>query len=101
LQVAMSLFKDIERRDPAELLGDGKLPPFIQFQSQREFVRKVVVEETQMRKNLTKFVDEADEGGSSIVYRESVNQSGSPSTIVSDTYSWTPGTELARVPAEV
>jgi hypothetical protein len=37
LQVAMHLFKDIERRDPAEVLGDGKLPPFIQFESQREF----------------------------------------------------------------
>jgi hypothetical protein len=56
----------------------------------------VVAEETQMRKNLTQFVDEADEGGSSIIYRESVNQSGSPSSIISDTYSWASGTELAR-----
>jgi len=101
LQVAIGLFKDIERRDPAEVLGDGRLPAFIRFQSQREFVRKVVAEETQMRKNLTQFVDEADEGGSSIVYREAVNKDGSPSTIVSDTYSWTSGTELARTPAMV
>jgi hypothetical protein len=99
LQMAMGLFKDLERRDPAELLGDGKLPPFIRFESQREFVRKVVAEETQMRKKLTQFVEEADEGGSSIVYREAVNKDGSPSSIVSDTYSWTPGTELARAAA--
>src|SRR5215217_6726336 len=45
LQVAMRLFKDFERRDPAEVLGDGKLPPRIKFASQREFVRKVVATE--------------------------------------------------------
>ncbi len=96
LQVAITLFKEIERRDPAEILGDGKLPPFIQFESHREFLRETVAAESQMRKNLTQFVDEVDEGKSSLVYREAVNASGSPSTIVSSTYSWTPGTELSR-----
>jgi hypothetical protein len=96
LQVALTLFKDIERRDPAEILGDGKLPPFIQFRSQREFVREVVARETQLRKDGTQFVDEASEGRSSLAYRDAVNADGSPSDTVSTTYSWTPGTELAR-----
>jgi hypothetical protein len=96
LQVALALFKDIERRDPAEILGDGKLPPFIQFRSQREFVREVVARETQLRKDGTQFVDEASEGQSSLAYRDAVNADGSPSDTVSTTYSWTPGTELAR-----
>jgi hypothetical protein len=100
LQAAMQLFKDIERRDPAELLGDGKLPPFIQFESQREFVRRVVETETQMRKDGTKFVDEAQEGKSSLAYRQAVNAQGSPSEAVAATYSWTPGTELMRMVAE-
>jgi hypothetical protein len=95
-QVALKLFKDTERRDPEEVLGDGKLPDFIQFESQREFVRKTVEAETSLRKDGTDFVDEASEPESSLAYRKAVNADGSPSTTVSDTYSWMPGTELAR-----
>ncbi len=95
-QVALQLFKDVERRDPAEVLGDGKLPAFIQFQSQREFVRHVVETETQLRKRGTEFVDEAQEGRSSLDYRKAVNSEGSPSETVAATYSWMPGTELMR-----
>ena len=95
-QVALQLFKEIERRDPAEVLGDGALPPFIRYESQREFVRKVVETETQLRKRGTEFVDEGDEGRSSLAYREAVNAGGSPSENVSATYRWTPGTELMR-----
>jgi hypothetical protein len=100
LQLAMQLFKDVERRDPAEILGDGSLPPFITFKSQREFVRKVVEAEVQLRKDGTQFVDEAQEPKSSRDYREAVNAGGSPSESVSATYHWTPGTELMRMPAE-
>jgi hypothetical protein len=95
-QLALQLFKDIERRDPAEVLGDGTLPRFIEFRSQREFIRKVVESETQMRKKGTAFVDEADEGKSSHDYRQAVNAAGSPSETVSATYTWMPGTELMR-----
>ena len=98
LQAAIRLFEEVEGRDAAELLGDGKLPPFIQFSSQREFVRKVVQEETHLRKRGTEFVDEAQEGTSSLQYREAVNAGGSPSETVAATYSWTPGTELMREP---
>lgn len=96
LQLAMQLFKDLERRDPAEVLGDGKLPPFIRYESQREFVRQVLEAEVQLRKDGTRFVDEAQEGKSSLQYRAEINAAGSPSESVSATYHWTPGTELMR-----
>ncbi|HVY79548.1 MAG TPA: hypothetical protein VG994_01090, partial [Steroidobacteraceae bacterium] len=96
-QAALRLFKDTERRDPQELLGSGELPDFIQFSSQRAFVRQVIAEEVSLRKNGTDFVPEDREGRSSLEYREAVNAHGSPSTTVSNTYSWSPGTELVRV----
>lgn len=95
-QLVLQLFKDIERRDPAEVLGDGSLPAFINFQSQRDFVRRVVEEESGMRKDQTQFVSTELEGESSLVYREAVNAGGSPSKLASATYSWTAGTELVR-----
>lgn len=96
LQVAINLFKELERRDPAEVLGDGALPAFIQFQSQRDFVRKVVETETGMRKRDTAFVADDQEGETSLQYRAGVNEGGSPSRAASQTYSWTAGTELVR-----
>jgi hypothetical protein len=98
-QVALQLFKDTERRDPAEVLGDGSLPPGIQYKSQRDFVRKVVETEVPLRKDGTQFVDEAQEPKSSRQYREDINAAGSPSEAVSATYHWTPGTELMRMPS--
>jgi hypothetical protein len=96
-QVALRLFKDIERRDPQEVLGDGvRLPPGIEFKSHREFLRQTIARETSLRKDGTQFVGEQKEGRSSLAYRNAVNADGSPSTAVSETYSWTPGTELAR-----
>ena len=95
-QLALKLFKDIERRDPAEVLGANRLPPGIEFKSHREFLKQTIANETSMRKDGTEFVSESQEGRSSLVYREAVNADGSPSTAVSETYSWTPGTELAR-----
>lgn len=95
-QVALKLFKDIERRDPAEVLGDGKLPKFIEFRSHRDFVRKVVEEESGMRKDGTQFVDTDEEGETSIDFRDALNADGSPSRAVSETWSWSPGTELTR-----
>jgi hypothetical protein len=95
-QVALELFKDVERRDPETVLGDGKLPEFIRFESHREFVRQTIARETSLRKNGTEFVNEDAEGKTSIEYRNAVNAGGSPSSVVSDTYSWMPGTELMR-----
>jgi hypothetical protein len=96
LQVAIEAFQQHERRDAAELLGDGKLPPGILFQSHREFVRQVIEEETGLRKSGTEFVGEKAEGESSLRYRDQMNGEGSPSETVSATYHWTAGTELRR-----
>ena len=100
-QVASRLFQDIERRDPAEVLGSGNLPPFIQFESHREFVRDVIAHETSMRKDRTQFVDASAEGASSLAYREALNAEGSPSGTVAATYNWMPGTELMREARDV
>jgi hypothetical protein len=91
------MFKDFERRDPAELLGDGSLPPRIKFASHREFVREVVAAETRLRKDGTQFVDEDAESEASIAWREQLNSEGSPSQAVSGGWHWTPGTELNYV----
>jgi hypothetical protein len=99
LQMAISLFKQHERRDPAELLGDGELPPRIEFKSHREYVREVIEQETGMRKAGTQFVTEKNEGATSLAYRKQMNSDGSPSETVSATYRWAPGTELARAAA--
>jgi hypothetical protein len=96
-QVVLKLFKDVERRDPAQLLGEGKLPPRIQFASQRDFVRKVNAAEASMRKSGTQFVSEEAEASSSIAWRDQLNSEGSPSTAVSGGWHWTPGTELNYV----
>jgi hypothetical protein len=98
-QMALKLFQDTERRDAAEVLGSGKLPAFIEFRSQREFVKATLEREATLRKDGTEVVDEEAEGRSSLVYRQVVNAYGSPSTNVAETYSWTPGTELVRAPA--
>ncbi|MCD2513001.1 hypothetical protein [Comamonas endophytica] len=95
-QVALRLFKDIERRDPAEVLGNGALPDFIQFRSHRDYLRRVVEEETNLRKDGTRFVGTEEEGESSLAYRDAVNAAGSPSQAISETYAWAPGTELVR-----
>jgi hypothetical protein len=59
-------------------------------------VRHVVETETQLRKDGTQFVDQAQEGETSLAYRSVVNAAGSPSTNVSATWTWAPGTELTR-----
>ena len=95
LTVAKELFERFEKRDPAEVLGDGTVPSTIQFKSQRDFVRQTLVE-VPMRKDGTEFVDNEREAASSIEYRDQINAPGSPSNSVSGGYRWTPGTELSR-----
>jgi hypothetical protein len=97
LNLVADLFRDVERRDPAEVLGDGALPKTVDFKSHREFVREVLSSEIPQRKDGTAFVDEAKEGSSSIRYRQVLNSDGSPSEIVAANYYWTPGAELNRV----
>lgn len=95
LHKVMDLFKKFERRDPAEILPE-RLPDPIAYQSQREFVRKTLSEEIDLRARGTEYVDKSEEGRASQAYREQLNSSGSPSDAVAMNYRWQPGTELAK-----
>lgn len=95
VQYVMQLFKDIERRDPAEILP-ASLPDPIKFESQRGFVRETLGREVDLRANGPQFVPAERESDASREYRDAVNAEGSPSEIVATGYIWTPGTELRR-----
>lgn len=95
LNLACDIFKQIERREPAEVLG-GSLPTMIQFKSQRDFVRKVLAEETDLRTSGSVYVPKEQESPLSLEYRRHINSQGIASDIVSAGYNWMPGTELNR-----
>lgn len=95
LAVVRELFKERGRCDPAEILT-ADLPEPIAFESQREFVRKVLEEEVRLRARGNDIVPEEQEGQRSLRYREEVNAEGSPSSEVAAGYAWSPGTELTR-----
>lgn len=89
------LFKKYERRDPAEIISDT-FPEPIPFESNREFVRKVLSEEVSLRALGTQFVDKSQESQASLEQRQILNSEGSPSQTVAAGYQWSPGTELNR-----
>jgi rubrerythrin len=95
VQVAMELFKKIERRDPAEILPE-KLPDPFPYESNRDFVRKTLAQEVDLRVKDGQFVPISEETQASITYRKHMNSEGSPSESVAAGYMWTPGTELRR-----
>jgi rubrerythrin len=95
LQLVGDLFKDLERRDPAEVLG-AQLPGALAFSSQRDFTRKVLETEVGLRARDTRIVPLEQEGSASQEYRAHLNSQGSPSQLCSAGYQWSPGTELAR-----
>lgn len=95
LNIACEWFKKVERRDPAEILG-GDLPKMMAFKSQRDFVRKVVDEEVDLRADGTRYVPKEEENAASLAYREHMNSQGIPADVVSAGYQWAPGTELTR-----
>ena len=94
LQVAIRLFEDLERRDAAQVLGDGRLPPGIAFKSQRDFVRQVLAAEVGLRKDGTRFVPEDEESVASMTWRNQMNSAGVASQQVAEGYQWSPGGEL-------
>jgi rubrerythrin len=96
LQMVQELFKEFERRDPAEVIGSTTLPEPIVFASQRDFVRKVLSEEVDLRAAGTQYVPKEQESRASREYRDALNSAGSPSETVAAGYEWSPGGELAR-----
>lgn len=95
LAYVSELFKQHERRDPAEILG-SVIPTSLEFASQRQFVRKVLSEEVPLRARGTSFVPLEEEGAASLEQRAILNADGSPSNTVAAGYQWSPGTELSR-----
>lgn len=65
-QVVCRIFKDTERRDPAEVLGNGLIDQRIEFKEHREFVRGVLANEAKQRKTATSFVGRDEEGQTSL-----------------------------------
>jgi hypothetical protein len=98
LNVVMDLMKTVERRDPASLLPATFATP-LKMESQRDFIRKVLASEVDLRAAGTQFVPRTAEGANSVRYREQLNRDGVPSEIVAEGYRYQPGTELASLPA--
>jgi hypothetical protein len=95
LHVAMDLMKQIEKRDPAELLPPV-LPEPIDFSSQRKYVRETLAAQVDFRAKGKEIVPLEQDSQASIAYRERMNRAGSPSERVAAGYRWRPGTELNR-----
>jgi hypothetical protein len=74
----------------------AKLPKLIDYRSQRDFVRKVLAREVDLRAKGTDFVPKDEESAASIEYRNQLNADGSPSEMAAAGYEFTPGTELKR-----
>ncbi len=90
LHHVMELFKNKERRDPAEILPT-ELPDPIKSASHREFVRKVLATEIPLTAKGTQFVSKDEESRATEDYRAQLNSEGSPSESVVE--GWTPRTE--------
>ena len=96
----MELFKQMEGRDPAEILP-ATVPQPIPYTSQRDFVRNVLKKEVHLRAAGTQFVDKSQEPERSLRYRQQLNSEGSPTETVAAGYQWAPGTELSqKVPGQ-
>ena len=93
LHFVMELFKQVENRDPAEVLP-AELPEPIEYRSHRQFVRETLAREVDLRASGTRFVNSDEEPERSLLYRAQLNSQGSPTETVAAGYKWTPGTEL-------
>jgi hypothetical protein len=97
LQAVMKICKDVERRDPAEILPKEMPEPF-SYTSHREFVRQTLANEVNLRAVDGRFIDGMREQESEATreYRRQMNSEGSPSEIVAAGYVWRPGTEVSK-----
>lgn len=93
LQAAIELFKQFEKRDPAEIITDTAPTP-LESKSQREFIRDTLKNEVLLMARGKDFVTE-ETSKYSVKYRELMNSEGSPTQTVCAGYVWKTGTELA------
>lgn len=98
----VELFRKYERRD-VEAIVPESLPEPIDYKSHREFVRKTLAEEVDLRARDTQFISKDEEGpdSPSVLYRQQLNSKGSPSDAVAAGYKWKPGTELAETTPDI
>jgi rubrerythrin len=93
--MACDALKQYEKRDPAEIITADFAAP-LPFRSQRDFVRKVLHDELNLRALGTQFVPKELESPATLQYRAQLNADGCPSEAVAAGYAWTPGTELSK-----
>jgi len=93
LHYVMDLMKQIDRRDPAELLP-ATLPEPIKYESQRDFVRETLNNEVGLRAVGTSFVPQ--DSAESLAYRDALAAEGAATELITVDYQYTPGTELNR-----
>ena len=95
LHFVREIFERVEKRDASELLP-ATLPEALKFESHRDYVRQVLRDQVDLRRDGPNFVhkDQLSAQSPSHAYRDMVNAKGSPSEIVSAGYRWIPGTEL-------
>ena len=91
----MDLMRQIEKRDPAEVVP-ATLPTPMDIASQRKYVRDVLRTQVDLRANGKDFVPLEQESQASIAQRERLNRAGSPSERIAAGYRWMPGTELNK-----
>jgi hypothetical protein len=98
----LEVFKKFDKRDPAAFLPQT-LPEPIEYKSHREFVRKVLREEVDLRARGTQFIGKEEEEANfpSVIYRSQMNSNISPSEAVAVDYKWKPGTELAEETSDI
>lgn len=95
LHFAMQMMRQVESRDPAEIVPET-LPSPISYTSQRAFVRKVLEAEVDLRAKHSQFVGPHEERIETVTYRDHLNSEGIASEIVAAGYRWQPGTELSE-----
>jgi hypothetical protein len=97
LHYVLAVFRKFDKRDPDEIIPES-LPEPIEYKSHREYVRKVLAAEVNLRARGKQIIRKEEEtpDSPSVLYRQQMNSNGSPSEIVAAGYKWKPGTELAQ-----
>jgi hypothetical protein len=95
LHAVMDLYKQVERRDPAQVLP-AHLPEPIDLRSHRAFIEGVLKTERDLTAVGTAIVPrgQAPDDGPSATYRRHIGRDGFASEAVAAGWRWTPGTEL-------
>ena len=99
LHFAMEIYRQLTKKDPEELIPQT-LPETFSYTSNRDYVRKVLKDESHLRANGPEIIDprKISESEATERYRELMNRRGSPSEAIAEGWKWKPGTELVMGP---